>query len=403
MTSRESIITADLPIVDIARPDFWQDIHRPLAEARDRSPAMRTTDGAIYLLRADDVETMLRDGRFLASDLLGLQGLRSGPVWEWWMRVMFSRNPPDHTRLRRLVGKAFTSRRVAGFRGEIRSQVTDLLEPALASGKVEMIADVTHVLASNVTAAFIGIPREDWLTFREWTSDIGLAFGAAVDPDIRRRVETALAELDTYVNGLLERRRSNPSPDLLSALLAVEDAGDRLSRQELVDLVENLMFAGHDTTRSGIAVVMKVLAENADAFARLRTDRSLLPATVDEALRYENIIFTTVREASEDLEIADLHVSAGTPLAACFPSACRDSRRYSNPDRVDITRRENSTVFGVGIHFCLGAALARAEMQEVVDQMVHACSSVELAEPVRWTPLAHIRRPEEVRLALTVV
>jgi cytochrome P450 len=329
-----------------------------------------------------------------------MQGLNSGPVWEWWMRVMFSQNPPDHTRLRRLVNRAFTPRRVKAIEDEISTQVSELLRPALEAGRLEVISEVSHVLASNVVAAYIGIPRSDWGVFRQWTTDIGLAFGAAGDDQTRVRVEAALSELNDYVEGLLRAKRAAPEDDLLSVLLEAEDQGDRLSHQELIDLVENLMFAGHDTTRSGIAVALKVLAEAPAVYDALRHDRSLADQAVDEVLRYENIIFTSVREASEDLDFVDHVVPAGTPLAVCLPAASRDPRRFSSPDVVDIRRPQKPVNFGVGIHYCLGAYLAQAEMREVVRSVATHCRAIHLAEPVEWVPQAHIRRMTAVTLDL---
>lgn len=389
-----------VPVIDIGAAEFWQEIHGPLAAAMEKSPVMRTTDGAVYVLRFDDVEAMLKDHRFLASDLLAMQGLDSGPVWEWWMRVMFSKNPPDHTRLRRLVNRAFTPRQVNSVKEEIATQVAELMEPVYEAGELEVISQVSHTLASNVVAAYIGIPRSDWGIFREWTTDIGLAFGAAVDPEIRVRVESAIGELDNYVESLLQAKRAAPADDLLSLLLEAEDEGDRLSHRELIDLVENLMFAGHDTTRSGIVVVLKVLAEAPGAFDAVRDDPSLVPRAVDEALRYENIIFTTVREAGEDLIFAEHTVPAGTPLAVCLPSASRDPRRFSSPDEFRMDRREKTISFGVGIHYCIGANLAQAEMQEVLRSLATHCRGIEVTRPIEWVPQAHIRRMTELNLAL---
>jgi cytochrome P450 len=398
-TGLQPITEAELPLLELNDAEFWQDIHTPLAAAREQAPALRTTEGAIYFLRHADIEEMLRDTRFEASDLLGMQGLTSGPVWEWWMRVMFSQNPPDHTRLRKLVSRVFTPRRVDAFRTQVRTQVETLFRPGFDSGSLEVIADVSHTLASDVVAAFIGIPQSDWGVFKQWTTDIGLAFGAAGDLDIRRRVEAALTNLDEYVADLLARRRADPGDDLLSALLAVEDQGDSLSRRELIDLVENLMFAGHDTTRCGIGVALKILAENPKSFRAIHENPGLIDQAVEELLRYENVIFTTVRQAREDLEIGGFSVAAGTPLAVCPPSASRDPRHYDSPDRVDVRRSEKSIVFGVGPHFCLGAPLARMELQEVVRCVTTRASGIELTEAVEWMPFAHIRRLLRVPLA----
>ena len=160
-------------------------------------------------------------------------------------------------------------------------------------------------------------------------------------------------------------------------------------------MVENLMFAGHDTTRGGLAVMLMLLAQNPDQFAALKADRSLIPGAVDETLRYEAITFSTSRLASADVEIGGVAVPAGQTVGVCLPAASRDPRRYDDPHRFDVTRKDvRPPTFGAGVHYCLGAALARAEMEEALSIVLDNCAGVELAEAVRWMPLAHIRRYE---------
>lgn len=393
----------ELPLLDLNDPEFWQDIHTPLAEAMNRAALAETTDGTLYALRAAEVELVLKDPRFLAADLLGLMGLREGPVWEWWQTVMFSKNPPEHTRLRALVSRAFTPLAVERMRPGIRARAQEILGPAIEAGRLDAQGDLGHRLPLAVMSDLLGIPDEDREAFADWTTDLGLAFSAALDPVSRAKVENALAQLEDYVPRLIEERRKAPSNDFLSELINAEEAGERLSTTELVTMVENLLFAGHDTTRGGLGAMVMLMAQHPDQFRVIAEDRSLLANAVDETLRYEAITFSTSRMASEDVTIAGVEVSQGQTIGVCLPAASRDPLRYERPQDFDVHRKNiRPPTFGAGVHYCLGAALARAEMEEALDLLVDACSAFELDEPVRWMPLAHIRRFESslrVRLA----
>ena len=392
---------ADLPLVAMNDPAFWADVHPPLAAARERASMCRTKDGATYVLRLEPTEALLKDPRFLAADLLAMQGLNSGPVWEWWSRVMFSRNPPDHTRLRRLVSRAFTPRRVEALRPRIAELVGELLAPAFDGEEIDVMASVAHALPAAVMAEMLAIPAADHEVFRDWTTEIGLVFGAATDPAVRRRVEEALAALTEYVHRLIAERAARPGADLLSTLIQVEEGGDRLSAEELVDLLLNLLFAGHDTTRGAIGATFWLFAGHADQLDLVRADEALVPNAVDEILRYEPITFGTARQPDADVELDGYLIPAGMPIAVCLVAASRDPRRYERPDDFDVTRTDvRPPTFGAGIHYCLGAALAKVELEEVVRLTAAHVAHVEQTADTRWTPFASIRRFDSLRVRL---
>jgi cytochrome P450 len=220
---------------------------------------------------------------------------------------------------------------------------------------------------------------------------------------VHRRVESALANLDEFVRALVAARRESPGDDLLSQLLSIEEAGDRLTTVELVALVENLMFAGHDTTRGAIGAAVEVLATHPRAFDEIRADPGLVENAAEEILRWEAITFGTARLASQDCSIAGVPVAGGTPVCVCLCSASRDPRRYREPERFDVHRADiRPPTFGAGVHFCLGAALARVELQEAVRSLTTRFSAVDLSDPpARWTPFAHIRRFEALPVCVT--
>ncbi len=387
----------ELPLLDLSPESFWQDIYPPIAEAREQSKIVRTSDGGMYVLGHDEIEGVLKNPKFAAADLLGMMGLSEGPVWEWWNRLMFSNNDPLHGRLRRLVTRAFTPRRIERERPRIRALADALIDSAIEQGDVDLMATVAHHLPSQVMADLFRIPETDRDMFCEWTTDIGLAFGAASDPVVRGRVEDALAHLDEYSSKLIEERRSDPGDDLLSELIAAEEAGDRLNTRELIDLVENLLFAGHDTTRGSLGALLFLLHDNPASMAAVREDATLIPGAVEESLRFEAITFSTARTATEDVVVDGVTVEAGTPLGVCLPAASRDPRNYESPDIFDIRRKDpNPPTFGAGAHYCIGAALARAELQEFVSSVVDRTSAVEVQAEPQWVPFAHIRRYESL-------
>jgi cytochrome P450 len=381
-----------LPVLRLNALEIWQDIHAPLREAREAAPFAVSGEGAIHVLRDAEVEACLRDPRFLAADLMALNGLAKGPLWEWWNSVMFSKDPPEHTRLRKLVSRAFTPRSVERLRPQIAAHVRTILEPRLEAGRFDAQGDLGHRLPLAVISDLLDIPEADRATFGVWTKQLGLAFSAIRDPLIHREIEDALAQLDSYVRELIAQRRRTPGEDLLSALIQVEEAGDRLTTDEMVALTENLMFAGHDTTRGALAAMSVLFARNPDQLAAVASDPALIPRAADEVLRYEPITFGTARLASEDVDFGGLPIHAGEPVVLCLTAACRDPRRYVDADRFDVTRDDvKSTTFGAGIHFCLGANLARVELEEALRALARPGMSLGLEGDPRWVPLAQIR------------
>jgi cytochrome P450 len=287
-------------------------------------------------------------------------------------------------------------------RPAIRARAEEILRPAIARGELDAQGDLGHRLPLMVVSDLLGVPDGDREVFGDWTKTLGLAFLSISDVEVRVRVTEALASLDAYVAALIAERRGRPGDDMLSRLIEAEEEGDRLSAEELVALVENLLFAGHDTTRGALAAMVVLFATHPDQYRRVVEDPSLVPRAVEEVIRYEAVTFGTARLAGEDCEIAGVAVPAGTPVSLCLTSACRDPRRYPDPDRFDVGREDaRSPAFGAGIHYCLGAALAKAELEEALSVLVDQVPVLELRGEARWVPYASIRcfePPVEVRL-----
>src|ERR1019366_8091967 len=250
------------------------------------------------------------------------------------------------------------------------------------------------LLPSTVLCEMLGIPNEDHARFAHWTALIGQSFSPVLEPDQILAIEDALRGLNTYVGELIDVRHRQPGDDLLTALVQAEDDGDRLDHDELVAMVINLLFAGHDTTKTSLSIALMVLGNHPDALTAIRADPERIPDAIEETLRYEPLIGLTTRRASEEMEIAGVEIPQDSVLVLSVMAANRDPRRFSRPDQFDITRSDNHHLtFGYGAHHCIGSSLARAELQESLGVLLGRYGHVELVDPhPPWVPFASSRR-----------
>jgi unspecific monooxygenase len=277
---------------------------------------------------------------------------------------MLDRDPPDHTRLRGLVSKAFTPRVVEGLRPRVQQIVDGLLDQNAARGSMELIEDFAYPLPVTVICEMLGVPVEDHETFKGWSREMA----RSLDPeeflpqDVVERRQRAIESFSEYFSRLIEERRARPRDDLLSALIAAEEAGDKLTGPELLAICILLLVAGHETTVNLIGNGTLALLRHPEQLQKLRDDPSLARSAVEEFLRYDPPVQFTGRVALADMEIGGHVLSKGQQAMLLLASANRDPEVFAEPDRLDITRRENRHLsFGHGIHFCLGAPLARVE------------------------------------------
>jgi cytochrome P450 len=307
---------------------------------------------------------LLRDPRFgrrgfqqILESRFGRQGLGQSMLFQ---------DPPDHTRLRTLVSKAFTPRVIEGMRGHIQQVVDGLLDTVAAAGRMDVVADLAYPLPVIVICEMVGVPAEDRDKLRDWSYAIARSLDAIAVPneEIARRANQAQDALTQYFARLIEERRRAPRADLLSALIAAEEAGDRLSTQELFATGILLFIAGHETTVNLIGNGTLALLKNPDQLQRLRAEPGLIAGAVEELLRYDSPVQRTGRLLYEDVTIDGKTIPKGSIAVALLGAANRDPAHFPDPDRLDITRPDNRHLaFGWGIHFCLGAPLARLEGQ----------------------------------------
>ena len=340
------------------------------SKLRTRDPMHRSVlAGGLVLSRYQDCVDLLRDSRFSVDARNNSRyptmrrGLEraGGDVSRLDHPSMLQSDPPEHTRLRALVSKAFTPRAIESLESRIVAIAEELLGAVDDSDPFDVIAAYSHPLPIIVIAEMLGVPPEDRDRFRFWSDEVVLALGLAAPSEIRRSTR-AMAELDAYFKAIIDERRREPRDDLVSAMIRAEEDGYRLSQRELLATCTLLLVAGNETTAHLIGNGLLALLRNPEQLELLRSDPSLWGTAVDELLRYDPPIQLTVRAALEDLEFNGEPLSKGAGCVVLLASGNRDPGVFADPDRLDITRRENPHLsLGHGRHVCLGAALARLE------------------------------------------
>jgi cytochrome P450 len=358
----------DLPVLDytdaaLRGPAF----HPRMAELRAQGWLAATPLGAVVLEReAAELFLRSRSTTFPGRKLAEIFGIETGPLAEELRRNILCIDGDDHRRLRNLVNPAFTPRAADKFRPAMRTYLSELWAAVRDDGRCEFVDAFAKPYPSLVIATVMGAPLADAPRLHHWSNWIQKQFDAEALMTQRPLIEEAVVEFYAYADELLAARRHDPGEDLVSTLLAAEADGDRLSDVECVNLVLNVLIGGVDTTQSQLAHAVRLLAEHPDQWAALRADPSLAPSAVEEALRYEPITPFTARIVVEDMEVRGVSFPAGTVVFVASVTANRDD--VPDPDRFDITRSggPRMTTFGAGIHYCLGANLARAELQEAL-------------------------------------
>ena len=358
-----------------------------LAELRTRSWLVRTPMG-FTLTRYEDAVALLRDRRFHSalSLLPQMQGLE-GRYFEERRTSILSMEGDEHDRLRRLVAPAFTPAAVDRLRPFMRTVVKELVDAVWPDGQCDLVTSVCEPYPIPVICELLGAPRSDWELFSSWATDIFRIFNQDLVNDLPR-IEAASNELEAYVFALIDRRRDAPGDDLLSRLIEEEQEGDRLSTDELVMLAEAILMAGTDTTRNQLACSVALLASEPSQWQTFVASPELAPRVVEETMRYLGAVQGTLRIASEDAEFHGVVFPAGTLVSIPLAGANRDPDVFAAPDALDVTRSGSAPhmTFGSGIHHCMGAQLARAELQEALVVLARRMPDLAVPSPPTWKP-----------------
>jgi hypothetical protein len=380
--------------------------YRALRE-KDPFHRSRPADGWI-LSRYADVEAVLGDKSFSSDERnlrrwprMSARHRRAGlpDPYESGRASMLRSDPPDHTRLRTLVSKAFTPRAIERVRPTVEKYVEETLGRVQTRRKLELVGDFAAPLPVSVIAEMLGVPVADRDRFRHWSDETVRTLGDNTLED-RRRAFAAMNELEAYLAAITEERRREPRDDLISALVRAEEAGDRLSRTELFMTCVLLLVAGNETTTKLIGNAVLALLEHPDQMELLRREPERIPGAVDELLRYDGPVQLTSRMVLEDREFRGHRLRRGQQLVLLLAGANRDPERFSDPDRLDVTRPDvRHLAFSQGLHFCLGAQLARLEASLALEALVTRFPGLRRDGPVVWSDNTVLRGPRVLPLA----
>jgi cytochrome P450 len=380
-----------------ADPAFIADPYPAFARLRADHPVVYDPATNQWLVaRFADVNALLRDRRLGRSYVHVATheefGRTPPPAWQAPFEAsqrlqLIDMEPPDHTRLRRLVSTAFTPRTVEGLRPRVTELVDGLVSAALERGAFDLLADLIEQLPVAVIAELLGIPPADRGQLRPWSADMTLMFELTRGEADERRAVQATVEFSDYLRTLVRDRRARPRADLLSELALVAEAGDRLSEDELIATAILLLNAGHEASVNGAANAWWTLFRHPQALAALRADPGLVPTAVEELLRFDTPAPMFERWVLEDIELHGITIPRGEELALLFASANRDPAQFANPDGLILDRAPNPHLsFGAGIHFCLGASLARLELGILFRAILERMPTLELVSEPAWKP-----------------
>jgi cytochrome P450 len=369
-------------------PAFIADPYPYYRRLRETAPIFKTHLGFWLATGYEDVALILRDKRF-GKDFVANMQRRYGekacldePAIANLSRTMLVLDPPDHTRLRGLVNKAFTARRVADMRPRIKALVDEQLDRVIGKGEMDVMRDLAHRLPVIVICDMLGIPEEHRAPFLAGSN----VNGRILDPVPLTREELDMANRSTqmasvYFKQLCELRRREPRDDLTTELVRAEEAGDKLTSEELDANIGLLFGAGHETTTNLIGNGLLALHRNPDQWERLKADPSLIPNAVEELLRYDSSVQLTGRMTHAEIELSGVRLGPGESIIALLGAANRDPAQYPDPDRLDVAREHIRPLsFGGGIHHCLGAQLARLEAELVFTALVERLPNIRLPE-----------------------
>lgn len=402
MTVGSSLSTSPgVPFLNVFDPGFSFD--SPDVIAAQAQGWYAETPMGLLVLRYAEAQELLRDRRLNQNGKQFMEetcGVFAGPVYDWYIPMIVNLEGEEHLRLRRLMNKAFTPRMIDNLRPFIRARAEQLTDVIAADGECEFVEDFGNPLPLAVMCQLLGVPAEDYDMFRVWSSDVGLVFSMALGGDIPARAEAAVVGLCGYADSLIKEKEAAPADDLISVLVAARHE-NKVSAEELRNLVVTLVFAAHDTTQHQLGNAMVAFAEHPEQWATLARHPELAGQATEEVMRWCPSARSLYRFAAEDLVYRDLAIARGTYLMMGVPIAQRDPRAYPEGHSFDITilGRQTPLLFGGGPHHCLGAALARAELSEALPVLAGRLKSPRIAGPVTWRPPIGIYGPDELPLS----
>lgn len=399
-----SVFDAGLPTLEYEFAEPPAQVYPRIRAAQQQAPIALGPYGP-EVLSYDAVRTVLRDPRFTIPPGMNLMahGITSGPLWDKIVSSLLGLEGDAHHRLRNLVSRAFTPRASARLHDTIVEVLNELVDRVAPEGSCDIVADIARPYPVPIICALLGAPKEDWQQFALWADEIFAAFTFDLGNLDQDRVMRAWGELDAYVDDMVTHRRHTLTDDLLSDLIRVEEDGDQLNAGELRMLAGGLLLAGTDTTRNQVAASVDVFCDHPDQWALLGDRPELAPQAVEETMRHSPIACGTLRAVSQDTELAGVMLPAGTFVVVNTFAANRDTAVYDDPDRFDITREGAPAVltFGGGIHYCLGANLARKELAEALKVLAGRMTNLSRTGAAPWKPMLGLSGPTKLPVEFT--
>jgi cytochrome P450 len=373
-------------------PEFRVNPYPFYEDLRDNTPFLFDEASNMWVVsRYEDVSALLKDKRFGRSlDGTPYATLRATPTPDdpmfpfrrLGLHSLFDKEPPDHTRLRGLVHKAFTPKRVENLRVKIQAITDSLIDRVEADGEADLLETVAVPLPVQVIAEMLGVPEADQHLLRPWSHDIVALFELTHTPEQAQAAVRAASEFWEYLRQLANERRQHPGDDLITALVEAEEDGDKLTEDELISACILLLNAGHEATVNVVGNGLYALLQRPQQHAALRDTPTLVPTAVEELMRFDTPLQLFRRKAREDVDYKGVTFKGGDEIALLFGSANRDPRRFTQPDTLDITRQDNPHIsFSLGIHFCLGAPLARLELNTSIATIMRRLPNLRLVGP----------------------
>ncbi len=402
----------ELSLSNLVKPEIRADPFPFYRKLREADPVHWDEPLSFWSVsRYADVATVFHDERFVKGQGLAVMldhlspeaREKAQPAYEVFGRMILYSDPPDHTRMRGTVNKAFTPRIVEARRARIQQVVDGLLDEAEARGRLEVMSELAFPVPVTMIMEFLGLPPEQRQEFKKWSTDIFASLGLVRRlPEIFEKAHESLAEITFDLYNLHDERHHNPKDDLLSALAALEAQGDKLDHGELVANMIVLLAAGHETTTNLIGNGLLALLRNPDQMQALRDDPSLMPIAVEEILRYDSPTHIVWRMASEDAEIDGRRIAKGQFVNLITGGANRDPAQFPDPDKLDVRRGvTRHSTFGMGAHFCIGAPLAKMEGEIALGTLIRRFPNIRLeTETLEWdgNPTFHGLKALPVRL-----
>jgi cytochrome P450 len=385
----------DAPYLDMFSAEFQADPLPVIEHLRAQSWVVRTPIGGLVIGR-QQVQALLADRHLHSSipAIVRMQGVTEGPLFESLTGSILALDGDDHARLRKLVSRAFTPRAIDVHRADMRTTLQRLVAPLRAAGSCDFMAAVAEHYPIEVMCHMLGVPDADHEDFAAWNRSITWALSFQLSAHLSE-IEWGMTMMFDYVTDLMADRRRDPRDDMVTALVQAREANDRLSDDEVRSMIAALLFAGYDTTRNQLGLAMWLFASHPDQWKLLADDSGLAPQAVEELMRFRGAVGVAPRIVAENFEFDGYRFSAGTMLTLSTSAANHDPSAYDDPWVFDITAaREPHFTFGGGPHYCLGASLARAEMQEALPIFAAAMPNLALDGDPTWRPPFGIFGPE---------